>query len=589
MYRRGKTGKNPRAFGSCGGYKQRSLQADSGQFAARGIGRVPASCPPGFQGRYTVQSGDTMFFIAQRFGVSLQALINANPQIPDPSVLFPGDVLCVPGAGAPPGGRVPASCPPGFQGRYTVQPGDTMFFIAQRFGVSLQALINANPQIPDPNVLFPGDVLCVPGGPPAGRVPASCPPGFGGRYTVQSGDSMFSIAQQCGVSLQALINANPHITDPNQLFPCDVLCVPCPQPGRVPTSCPPGFQAQYTVRPGDSMFSIAQLFGVSLQALINANPHITDPNQINPCDVLCVPCVSVRVSPCFPVPEEGGRVPKDCPKGFGGRYTVQAGDSIFSIAQQCGVSPQALIKANPHIHDPKKLQPCDVLCVPCPQRGRDPKDCPKGFEAQYTVRPGDSIFSIAQLFGVSVQDLIKANPHIHDPKKLNPCDVLCVPCVPVKVSPCFREPLLEGRVPTSCPQGFQGRYTVEAGDTMSAIAQRFGVSLQALINANPQITNPDELFPCDVLCVPCPQPGRVPAGCPPGFQGQYTVAPGDSMFTIAQRFGVSLQELINANPQIPDPNQLFPCDVLCVPCPASLTAVEVEEMEEEGEKKEIDL
>ena len=37
---------------------------------------------------------------------------------------------------------------------------------------------------------------------------------------------MFSIAQRCGVSLQALINANPHIANPNLIFPCDVLCVP---------------------------------------------------------------------------------------------------------------------------------------------------------------------------------------------------------------------------------------------------------------------------------------------------------------------------------------------------------------------------
>ena len=52
--------------------------------------------------------------------------------------------------------RIPSTCPPGFQGRYTVVPGDTMFFIAQRFGVSLVALIAANPHIADPDVLFSG-------------------------------------------------------------------------------------------------------------------------------------------------------------------------------------------------------------------------------------------------------------------------------------------------------------------------------------------------------------------------------------------------------------------------------------------------
>jgi len=58
------------------------------------------------------------------------------------------------------------------------------------------------------------------------------------------------------------------------------------------------------------------------------------------------------------------------------------------------------------------------------------------------------------------------------------------------------------RVPTACPNGFKGRYTVKRGDTMFLIARRFGVTLQALIDANPHIANPNLIFPCDVLCVP---------------------------------------------------------------------------------------
>lgn len=176
-----------------------------------------------------------MFLIARRFGVTLQALINANPHITNPSLIFPCDVLCVPGVVTT--CRVPASCPPGFQGRYTVQSGDTMFLIAQRFGVSLQSLINANPHITNPSQIFPCDVLCVPGAVSTCRVPTSCPNGFQGRYTVRSGDTMFLIAQRCGVTLQALITANPHITNPAQIFPCDVLCVPpgCADPMTMAT------------------------------------------------------------------------------------------------------------------------------------------------------------------------------------------------------------------------------------------------------------------------------------------------------------------------------------------------------------------
>lgn len=59
--------------------------------------------------------------------------------------------------------RVPQNCPPAFLGRYTVLPGDTFFNIAQMFRVRIEALAVNNPHIPNPNVIFPGDILCVPG------------------------------------------------------------------------------------------------------------------------------------------------------------------------------------------------------------------------------------------------------------------------------------------------------------------------------------------------------------------------------------------------------------------------------------------
>jgi LysM repeat protein len=58
--------------------------------------------------------------------------------------------------------RIPDSCPEGFKGRYVVSPGDTLFTLSQIFRVRLEALYANNPHIPNPNILYPGDVLCVP-------------------------------------------------------------------------------------------------------------------------------------------------------------------------------------------------------------------------------------------------------------------------------------------------------------------------------------------------------------------------------------------------------------------------------------------
>lgn len=66
------------------------------------------------------------------------------------------------------------------------------------------------------------------------------------------------------------------------------------------------------------------------------------------------------------------------------------------------------------------------------------------------------------------------------------------------------------RVPGSCPVGFTGRYTIVAGDTLFKIAQRYMINVATLVAANPHITNPDLIYPGDVICVP--SAAEIPAG-----------------------------------------------------------------------------
>lgn len=67
--------------------------------------------------------------------------------------------------------RIPGSCPAGFMGRYTIVAGDTMFKIAQRYRINVATLVAANLHITNPNLIFPGDIICVPAdaGIPAGE------------------------------------------------------------------------------------------------------------------------------------------------------------------------------------------------------------------------------------------------------------------------------------------------------------------------------------------------------------------------------------------------------------------------------------
>ena len=111
------------------------------------LSQIP-SCPGGTL--YTIRAGDTLSALAARFGTTVEAILAANPGL-DPRNLQVARIICIPGPGV--------VCPGGTS--YAIQPGDTFFALARRFGVSLQALLAANPQA-DPNNLQIGQVVCIP-------------------------------------------------------------------------------------------------------------------------------------------------------------------------------------------------------------------------------------------------------------------------------------------------------------------------------------------------------------------------------------------------------------------------------------------
>ena len=115
-------------------------------------------------GAVVVSPGDTLSRIAARCGTSISALLQANSQVTNPNIIYVGQVLRMPGGqitvGVPQ--PPPPSLPPG-TGGYVVQPGDTFWSIAARFGIPLSALIGTNPNV-DPRFLRQGIRIRFPGG-----------------------------------------------------------------------------------------------------------------------------------------------------------------------------------------------------------------------------------------------------------------------------------------------------------------------------------------------------------------------------------------------------------------------------------------
>jgi LysM repeat protein len=134
-------------------------------------------------------------------------------------------------------------------------------------------------------------------------------------YIVAEGDSLFSIAEQFGIELELLVAANPEAAS-GVLLVGQTLIIPAPD-SEFPTATPlaltliPGTTVEYTVRPGDSLQSIAALFNSTADAIAEEN-EIDDPNTIQVGQVLLVP-VGIATPTLTPSPDPNTATPSPLP------------------------------------------------------------------------------------------------------------------------------------------------------------------------------------------------------------------------------------------------------------------------------------
>ena len=226
----------------------------------------------------TLHSGETLWSLAQRVGVSPSKLKRWN-HIRSARDLRAGQRLVIRSAG---GLRNAVYAQRG--SRLTVRPGDTLSQLARRAGVSVRDLMRWN-NLRSARDLQIGERLMVRGG---GATPVYTAARGHQRLTVRPGESLWQIARRAGIGVSALARAN-HLTRHTVLHPGQVLNIPVeaavaaisPRQERAATSARQARTTTYVVRPGDTLWEIAQQFHVPPKSLIQWN-RLASASRIQP-------------------------------------------------------------------------------------------------------------------------------------------------------------------------------------------------------------------------------------------------------------------------------------------------------------------
>lgn len=258
---------------------------------------------------------------------------------------------------------VPYVAPDGsLQNTYTVQAGDTLYSIARRFNISVDRLKALNNLTS--NNLSIGQVLII-----SEEVNIPPTPDDAIVYIVQSGDTLYKIANIYGVSVADIIDLNNLAT--TVLTVGQRLLIPNQSTDTTTT---------YTVKSGDTLYSIANKYGVTVAEIISANNLNSTALQIG--QVLTIPTASITPTP----PTEENYI----------TYTVKSGDSLWLIANRYNTTVNAIKELNNLTSN--NLSIGQVLRIPT-----------EDAYITYTVKSGDSLWLIANRYGTTVDRIRQIN------------------------------------------------------------------------------------------------------------------------------------------------------------------------------------
>jgi lysozyme len=301
----------------------------------------------------------------------------------------------------------------------------------------------------------------------------------------------------------------------------------------------------YTVQSGDTLSGIALKFSTTSSKLAQLN-SISNPNLIYVGQRLLVNQSSNSNS------SSSGQSSSTTTntEASAASYTVKSGDTLSGIANQYNTTVNQIVSLN-QLSNPNLIYVGQVLKLKNSQTTNSSSSSSSSTAATtvgtYTVKAGDTLSAIASRYSTSSSTLASLNS-LSNPNLIYVGQVLKVSSNASTSS--STNSSANSTVTTAAS------YTVKAGDTLSAIAAKYGTTYQALASTN-SISNPNDIYVGQVIKVSATATAASSqAASSTNSNGSYTVKSGDTLYGIALANGLNWQTLAKQN-GISDPNVIF--------------------------------
>lgn len=364
---------------------------------------------------------------------------------------------------------------------YIVQSGDSLFSIAEAFNTTIADLRQIN-GIAAGEQIFAGQSILMPTGASA----------FVEVYEVQPGDTLYGISKRFNTSVGAIQGLN-EIGDSTHIVAGLSLIVPSINEADL---------LIHVVAPNESLYSISRRYHTTVSVLKSLN-GIADERELVLGASILAPNIDVTKLEV---------------------YEVTAADSLYSISRRFATTEETLISLN-GLSTARDLEVAQVLLVP---------RIDEEIYEVYVVAQGDSLFNIARRYNTTVAQLRALNGVGGGPDLTVGRSIIV---------PKIDETIFDTVV-------------VETGESLYSISKRYDVSLSVLQILN-RLANARDLKVGDALLVPKLENAAL---------GVHVIRPGDSLTEIAESFGTTVDFLQSLN-GIANPSLIQLDDTILVPVP----------------------